>query len=76
MDISQEKQNFCRNVSYLRKKLNLTEAQMGKIMNVGIGTVRSLERGMIPPRLNVYILYRLHDHFHISVAALFSPWEN
>ena len=75
MDISQEKQNFCRNVAYLRKKHRLTQAQMAKIMNVGIGTVRSLERGIVPPRLNVCVLCRLHDYFHISADALISPWE-
>jgi transcriptional regulator with XRE-family HTH domain len=74
MNVSLELKNFCRNVAYLRKKHSLTQAEMAKIMNVGVGTIRSLERGIVPPRLSADVLYSLHDHFHISVDALFSSW--
>ena len=76
MNVDHECKNFRRNVAYLRKKHSLTQAQMAKIMNVGIGTVRSLERGIVPPRLNAYVLYLLHDHFHISIDSLFLSREN
>lgn len=75
MNTDRELKNFCRNVAFLRKEHGLTQAQMATIMNVGVGTVRSLERGIVPPRLNAYVLYRLHDHFHISVDSLFSSRE-
>ena len=75
MDIDQELQNFCHNVACLRKTHGLTQAQMAKIMHVGIGTVRSLERGIVPPRLNVCVLRRLYDHFHISADSLISSQE-
>ena len=64
--------NFCRNVLYLRKKHGLTQVQMAKIMNVGVGTVRLLERGVLPPRLSADVLWRLHDYFHLSVSQLFN----
>ncbi len=73
MDISQELQNFCSNVTYLRKKHGLTQAQMAEIMDVGVGTVRTLERGTVPPRLSAYVLRRLCDHFHISADTLIAP---
>jgi len=73
MDTSQETQNFCSNVTYLRKKHGLTQAQMAQIMDVGVGTVRLLERGgVLPPRLSADVRYRLHIHFHISINALLS----
>ena len=50
MDISQELLNFCSDVTYLRKKHGLTQAQMAEIMGVGVGTVRLLERGVLPPQ--------------------------
>ena len=72
MDTSQELQNFCSNVTYLRKKHGLTQVQMAQIMDVGVKTVRLLERGILPPRLSADVLYRLHIHFHISINALLS----
>ena len=68
-----EAQNFCKNVLYLRQKNNLTQTQMAQIMEVGIGTVRLLEHGILPPRLRADVLYRLRDHFRVCIAALFYP---
>ena len=75
MNINQQLQSLCRNVAYLRKKHGLTQSQMANIMGVGIGTVRSLERGIVPPRMKACVLCRLHDYFHISADTLISPWE-
>lgn len=75
MNISQDALNFCCNIAYLRKKHGMTQAEMAKILDVGVGTVRKLEHGIIPPRLSAAVVCRVSDHFHIHPSTLFSPLE-
>lgn len=73
MDNRQEAINFCKNVTLLRKQHGLTQVQMAAILDVGVGTVRSLERGILPPRLTIAVLLRVYDHFHVLPSRMLLP---
>jgi len=62
---------FCDNVRFLRKAHGLSQKEMAKIMGIGVGGLRIIERGTVPPRLDVFVLICLSDHFHISCDSLF-----
>ena len=69
------KQILCQNIGYLRKKNNLSRTQMAKIMGVTIKTLDSIERGVIPQRTNINLLYNLHRYFDIPMQDLLEPLE-
>lgn len=68
-----ELQIFCQNIRDLRQRHNLTQAQMARIMGVGLHSIRLLERNVLPPQLHCDVIYRLSTHFHIRPSRLFLP---
>jgi len=44
--------NLCRNISYLRKKHNLSKSKMAKILGISVKSLNLIESGVIPSRLN------------------------
>lgn len=73
MEQSRERENFCRNIAYLRRINGLTQKQMAQIMGIGVAGIAKLEKGILPPRLSCDILYKISDHFSIPIYLLFSP---
>lgn len=63
---------FSENVSQLRKSYNISKKEMAQILGVGIKTLDNIERGMLPLRLSVNVLFKIRDCFGISVGAQFS----
>jgi len=63
--------NLCRNISYLRKKHNLSKSKMAKILGISVKSLNLIESGVIPSRLNCDVLYRLYFHFNISIKKMF-----
>ncbi len=63
---------FLKNLTALRKQHNLTQAQMAKILGIGINTWRTIERGEMPPRLSTAVVYNAADAFGIPTVKLFS----
>ena len=59
---------FCKNVSYLRRKNNLSQREMTNKLNIGIETLRKLESGTIPKRVGVEILWRIYEEFNIPFS--------
>ena len=57
------------NVLYLRKKNNITKRGMAKIMGIGIKTLNKIEKGLLPPRLSVEVLFRIRDYFGIPLSV-------
>ena len=64
---------FCRNIACLKMHYGLTNRELASIMHVGIGTVRRLLRGEVPPRVSAAIIMYLSCHFSIPPSRLFSP---
>lgn len=63
---------FLKNLAALRKQHNLTQTQMANILGIGITSWRSIERGVMPPKLSALVVYRAADAFGIPAARLFS----
>ncbi len=62
---------FCRNVYRLRKEHGLSQKEMARIMGVGVGSLRKVERGTVPPRMDILVLHNLTLHFSIPISSLF-----
>ena len=63
---------FCENIKYLRKKHNLSKAEMAKRLNVGIGSITSIENGILPPRLSTRVLITIEESFNVSASKILS----
>lgn len=71
-ELFNERQIFLSNLTRLRQKHNLTQTQMANILGIGITSWRSIERGVMPPKLSAAVVYRAADAFGIPAARLFS----
>lgn len=59
-------ENFCKNVKLLREREGLTKKEMAKICGIGIASLEKLERGIMPKRLSVGILFALAQYCGIE----------
>lgn len=66
-----DERNFCENVKFLRLKHNLTQKEMAHICGIGIKSLALIEKGIIPERLNVSILFSIMDYFGIHPRDMF-----
>ena len=62
---------ICSNFQYLRKTYRMTQFTMAKLLHISTYSLRKLEHGQIPPRLNMKIVYRIYDVFGISPQRFF-----
>lgn len=67
---------FCRNIAILRKVHGLTQKEMAKLMGVSVYCVRKLERGVIPERLRIDVIYPLCRQFGMNPASIFKPLDD
>ena len=65
-----ELKNFCMNVKHLRSEHRLSKTAMAKILGISVSSLNKLENGVIP-RISSEVVFRLMDHFHISVEEVF-----
>ena len=65
-----EIKNFCMTVKNLRSKHHLSKTAMAKILGISVSSLNKLENGVIP-RISSEVVFRLMDHFHISVEEVF-----
>lgn len=61
---------LCRNLLYLRKKRRLTQKEMAKLLGIGVGSLRRIERGELPPGVGCGMLFNAHSAFGIPPAVL------
>ena len=73
MDNELNLQVFCKNMYALRKKNNLTQQQMARILGISIKSLRSVEKGSVPPRMKISVVYRIYNTFHLLPSELFKP---
>lgn len=66
---------FLENVAYLRKVHGLSKKAMADILNIGIASLNTIERGELPPQLGVDVLFRIQAAFDISASALFERYN-
>ena len=70
--MDKECNNFCYNVSWLRKHHGLSKKQMAKLMEIGTGSVTKLEKGIFPPRMSINVVMLIYRHFGIRPSAQFT----
>ena len=73
MDIQTEQKIFTDNIIYLRKIHGYSKKQMAEILKISQYHLNLIEKGTIPERLNVRLLVRIQNVFHISLRDQFSP---
>ena len=64
---------FGKNIAYLRKTLGLSKTKMARLLGIGVKSLEKLENGIMPPRLNVKILFNIYYLFHIRPKDMFIP---
>ena len=62
--------NFCSNIRYLRRKNGLTQKQMAQKLHISENYVRKLERGQIPHRLGIDVIWHTHIAFGVPVQDI------
>ena len=63
-------EKFIQNIIELREKHGLTKSEMSDIMHVSPSAISKIERGEIPKRMNVDVVFYLSDHFGIPCDIL------
>lgn len=66
---------FLDNIMFLRKENGISLKKMAQIMKISVNTLRKIEFGVLPKRLNAEVLLLLSDYFDISIDGLFIPVE-
>ena len=70
MTVDRELQAFCKNISILRKNYKLSQKELSKILHISTRSVRLLERGIVPPKLDCAVLISIQTHFHIRPSEM------
>ena len=71
MKNEQELQNFCKNITLLRKRHGLSKKEMAKLLGIGIWSLNKIERGELPPRLNANVILAVYRQFGVRPSMLF-----
>lgn len=67
---------FGENIKRLRINHKLTKKKMCEIMGIGIKSLNTIEKGIIPKRLDLTAILALVKYFNIALADLFTNHEN
>ncbi|MBQ7344386.1 MAG: helix-turn-helix transcriptional regulator [Clostridia bacterium] len=67
-----EIQIFCDNIKILRQHNNLSKTAMCKIMRIGIRSLNSIEKGILPPRISCEALIRACNYFSVLPKDMLS----
>lgn len=62
--------NFIRNAACLRKRCNLSEKSMTKLMGVGLHALNMIERGEAPPGITPDALFNMRGRFGLKSEHL------
>lgn len=73
MTVREEMAIFCANLKHLREKEGLTHKEMAACLGIGVETLKRLERGEIPPRVSVEVIFRASTVFGLHPKELFRP---
>lgn len=63
---------FAHNIVWLRKHFRLSKKRMAELLGIGLWSLNQIERGVVPPRLTVAVLFMVQRQFGISPNMLFN----
>ena len=64
--------NFMNNIAYLRKKNGLSKKEMANVLNISVYALNKIERGELPKKISVEVVFNLQKRFKISPEKQFS----
>ena len=62
--------NLSYNLIWLRKHYGISKRQMAYLLHISVGSINKIERGELPPNLNVDFLFLILKYFHIRPNEL------
>lgn len=71
IDTQKDIENRMLFVQQLRKDRHLSQKEMARILGVGVGTVRKIERGIFPERISCPVLVNIYREFGIKPSEQF-----
>ena len=74
-NIKDERNNFINNIAYLRKKNGLSKKEMANVLNISVYVLSKIEKGELPKKLSVEIVFNLQKHFKISPEKQFKKMK-
>lgn len=72
--IKDETKIFCENIKKLRKKNGLSQKEMAQKLDISVKSLSTLEKGAIPSRLSVSIVFKIYKIFGIKPAQMFAEY--
>ena len=60
------KEFFCENLKYLRNINRLSKKEMAGRIKIGVKSLSKIEKGELPPRLMVDVLFELERSFGVE----------
>ena len=69
--MEQEIKNLLHNLAFLRKQHGCSAAKMAALLGIGVGSLRQIERGILPPRLSTEDVFKAAKRFGIAPKDLF-----
>ena len=63
---------FCDNIRFLRKTRGFSFQKMSEIMGISVYKLKKIESGVLPPSLDVGVLFGLQIAFEIKCADFLS----
>lgn len=74
-NIKDERNNFINNIAYLRKKNGLSKKEMANVLNISVYVLNKIEKGELPKKLSVEIVFNLQKYFKISPEKQFKKMK-
>ena len=62
---------FTYNIAWLRRYYGFTKKKMAELLKISIWCLNQIEKGKVPPRLTIEILFAVQRQFGISPSVLF-----
>ena len=70
MDADKEADILGKNLLTIRKRNQLTQIEMARILGIGIRSLRNLEHGILPQHLTCDFLFAVYSQFGIRPSSL------
>ena len=68
----EEIKDFVQNIIWIRKYHRLSKKQMASLSGISVYSLNKLEKGVLPKRLGVNVLFNIEKNFNIFPRQLFN----
>lgn len=65
-----ETECFLYNVAWLRRHYSFSKAKMARLLNISVWSLNNIEKGILPRKIDVSVLFHIQDLFGISPKDL------